>query len=188
MNSVCFKELVDHWCHLSLKIVHDDEQAVLNLPRHLAGLWYREQWSWWCIGPLFAPWTNAWGSGSQANHLNRGWQHGLLPLYINCSGRKSPVRLPQKTAVICHLSLAPEISTHLDPSFIHRPRWRWNQMNTSLSQFRTSSGGTSSIVGTAAASARKAEVGLVSWEGVWLSHRLTNHHLFHSDTSNTLTW
>ena len=48
-------------------------------------------------------------------------EHGVFLLYITCTGRKSPTKDPQKTAVIWHLSLTPITSTLLAPccSMVH---------------------------------------------------------------------
>ena len=47
----------------------------------------------------------------------------VVPLKISWGGKKSPVRDPAKTAIICHLSSTPTISTLFEPSFsiVHDP-------------------------------------------------------------------
>ena len=73
-----------------------------------------------------------------------GWYLDVFPWYTSWMGRKSPVKVPQNTAVIIHLLFRPVSSTRCDPlcSMVHegtmlRPIW---------SQFMISSGGISSIV------------------------------------------
>ncbi len=48
---------------------------------------------------------------------NFGWHRFVFPKYINWTGRKVPIAVPQNTAVICLLSVAPAMETHFEPSF-----------------------------------------------------------------------
>ena len=48
-------------------------------------------------------------------NMKWGWPRGVFPLLIFWTGRKLPVKDPQKTAVICRLSVTPTISTCFEP-------------------------------------------------------------------------
>ena len=92
-----------------------------------------------------------------ANHpetCSEGDGQKFSPGKISCSGKNSPLNAPQKTAVICHLSSIPIISTcfepftsivHDDPGTMLIPVW---------SQLKINSGGTASISTTALMSRR----------------------------------
>ena len=67
-----------------------------------------------------------WVMFHSKGNSNWGWQRGVFLLYIICTGRKSPTKDPQKTAVIWHLSLTPIISSTL---LLHGPRWTWNHLD-----------------------------------------------------------
>ena len=68
-----------------------------------------------------------------------------LALVISCMGRKSPRRVPQKTAVICLLSFAPTISTPFWPCFSIVQDEHGTNFIPVWSQLRISSAGTVSL-------------------------------------------
>ena len=76
------------------------------------------QWGSECTGPWFPHWTSALVNGWCLNQedTSSGDDSGWFSLGVSTwTGRKSPVREPQNTAVIRPLLLTPAISTPFEP-------------------------------------------------------------------------
>ena len=76
------------------------------------------------------------------------------PAFVNDLDRKSPVRYPQKTAVIWRLSLTPTISTRFAPRSFNVHVEEGTTLIPVWSQFKMSSAGISSMVTVATTSFR----------------------------------
>lgn len=132
-----------------------------ELPCHcqlfLAPSPHRVQWSAQCTAALFLWPTNVLGSGWCASWMEMQIENGNeVPCHCKSAVgvKKSLTKLPQKTAVIWHLSLTPIISTCFTPCLSIVEDERGTNLIPVWSQLRMSSGGISSMVTVAVTSTR----------------------------------